>query len=114
MFCVSWQDDRGEIRINRGYRIQMNCAIFPYKRGLRFHPSVNLGILKFLAFEQVFKNALTTLLVEGGKGGSDFDPKGKSDSEIMRFCQAFMAVLFRHIGQFTDVPAGTSVSGLGR
>ena len=106
MFRVPWQDDTGEIRVNRGFRIQMNSAIGPYKGGLRFHPSVNLGILKFLAFEQVFKNALTTLPMGGGKGGSDFDPKGKSDSEVMRFCQAFMTELFRHIGQFTDVPAG--------
>ena len=98
MFRVPWQDDKGEIRINRGFRIKMNSAIGPYKGGLRFHPSVNLGILKFLAFEQVFKNALTTLPMGGGKGGSDFDPKGKSDNEVMRFCQAFMAELFRHIG----------------
>jgi glutamate dehydrogenase (NADP+) len=106
MFRVPWQDDTGEIRVNRGFRIQMNSAIGPYKGGLRFHPSVNLGIMKFLAFEQVFKNALTTLPMGGGKGGSDFDPKGKSDSEVMHFCQAFMTELFRHIGQFTDVPAG--------
>lgn len=106
MFRVSWQNDAGEILVNRGFRIQMNSAIGPYKGGLRFHPSVNLGILKFLAFEQVFKNALTTLPMGGGKGGSDFDPKGKSDAEVMRFCQAFMSELFRHIGQFTDVPAG--------
>jgi len=106
MFRVPWEDDRGEIRINRGFRIEMNSAIGPYKGGLRFHPSVNLGILKFLAFEQVFKNALTTLPMGGGKGGSDFDPKGKSDNEVMRFCQAFMAELFRHIGAYTDVPAG--------
>jgi glutamate dehydrogenase (NADP+) len=106
MFRVPWQDDKGEIRINRGFRINMNSAIGPYKGGLRFHPSVNLGILKFLAFEQVFKNALTTLPMGGGKGGSDFDPKGKSDNEVMRFCQAFMAELFRHIGAYTDVPAG--------
>ena len=106
MFRVPWQDDKGEIRINRGFRIEMNSAIGPYKGGLRFHPSVNLGILKFLAFEQVFKNALTTLPMGGGKGGSDFDPKGKSDYEVMRFCQAFMAELFRHIGAYTDVPAG--------
>ncbi|SDG67493.1 NADP-specific glutamate dehydrogenase [Winogradskyella thalassocola] len=105
-FRVSWIDDKGEIQVNRGYRIQMNSAIGPYKGGLRFHPSVNASILKFLAFEQVFKNALTTLPMGGGKGGSDFDPKGKSDDEIMRFCQAFMSELFRHIGQFTDVPAG--------
>ncbi|HWW62967.1 MAG TPA: Glu/Leu/Phe/Val dehydrogenase dimerization domain-containing protein, partial [Thermoanaerobaculia bacterium] len=106
MFRVPWLDDRGEIRINRGFRIQMNSALGPYKGGLRFHPSVNLGILKFLAFEQVFKNSLTTLPMGGGKGGSDFDPKGKSNNEIMRFCQAFMAELFRHIGADTDVPAG--------
>jgi glutamate dehydrogenase (NADP+) len=106
MFRVPWQDDQGELQVNRGFRIQMNSAIGPYKGGLRFHPSVNLGILKFLAFEQVFKNALTTLPMGGGKGGSDFDPKGKSDSEVMRFCQAFMCELFRHIGPDTDVPAG--------
>jgi glutamate dehydrogenase (NADP+) len=106
MFRVPWQDDQGELHVNRGFRIQMNSAIGPYKGGLRFHPSVNLGILKFLAFEQVFKNALTTLPMGGGKGGSDFDPKGKSDSEVMRFCQAFMCELFRHIGPDTDVPAG--------
>jgi len=106
MFRVPWQDDSGELHVNRGFRIQMNSAIGPYKGGLRFHPSVNLGILKFLAFEQVFKNALTTLPMGGGKGGSDFDPKGKSDSEVMRFCQAFMCELFRHIGPDTDVPAG--------
>src|SRR5438046_980005 len=106
MFRVPWQDDKGEIHVNRGFRIQMNSAIGPYKGGLRFHPSVNLGILKFLAFEQVFKNALTTLPMGSGKGGSDFDPKGKSDSEVMRFCQAFMCELFRHIGPDTDVPAG--------
>jgi glutamate dehydrogenase (NADP+) len=106
MFRVPWQDDQGELHVNRGFRIQMNSAIGPYKGGLRFHPTVNLGILKFLAFEQVFKNALTTLPMGGGKGGSDFDPKGKSDSEVMRFCQAFMCELFRHIGPDTDVPAG--------
>jgi glutamate dehydrogenase (NADP+) len=106
MFRVPWQDDQGELQVNRGFRIQMNSAIGPYKGGLRFHPSVNLGILKFLAFEQVFKNALTTLPMGGGKGGADFDPKGKSDSEVMRFCQAFMCELFRHIGPDTDVPAG--------
>jgi len=105
-FRVSWVDDNGEIQVNRGYRIQMNSAIGPYKGGLRFHPSVNMSILKFLAFEQVFKNSLTTLPMGGGKGGSDFDPKGKSDNEIMRFCQAFMSELFRHIGPNTDVPAG--------
>lgn len=106
MFRVPWVDDKGEIQVNRGYRIEMNSAIGPYKGGLRFHPSVNLGILKFLAFEQVFKNSLTTLPMGGGKGGSDFDPKGKSDNEVMRFCQAFMSELFRHIGSDTDVPAG--------
>jgi len=106
MFRVPWVDDRGEIQVNRGFRIQMNSAIGPYKGGLRFHPSVNLGILKFLAFEQVFKNALTTLPMGGGKGGSDFDPKGKSDAEVMRFCQSFMTELARHIGPDTDVPAG--------
>jgi glutamate dehydrogenase (NADP+) len=106
MFRVPWMDDQGEIQVNRGFRVQMNSAIGPYKGGLRFHPSVNLGILKFLAFEQVFKNALTTLPMGGGKGGSDFDPKGKSDGEVMRFCQSFMAELYRHIGPHTDVPAG--------
>jgi glutamate dehydrogenase (NADP+) len=106
IFRVPWMDDQGEIRINRGYRVQMNSAIGPYKGGLRFHPSVTLGILKFLAFEQVFKNSLTTLPMGGGKGGSDFDPKGKSDNEVMRFCQSFMTELFRHIGPDTDVPAG--------
>jgi glutamate dehydrogenase (NADP+) len=106
IFRVPWMDDRGGIRVNRGFRIEMNSAIGPYKGGLRFHPSVNLGILKFLAFEQVFKNALTTLPMGGGKGGSDFDPKGKSDNEIMRFCQSFMCELFRYIGPHTDVPAG--------
>jgi glutamate dehydrogenase (NADP+) len=106
MFRIPWQDDHGEMQVNRGYRIQMNSAIGPYKGGLRFHPTVNLGILKFLAFEQVFKNALTTLPMGGGKGGADFDPKGKSDLEVMRFCQAFMCELFRHIGPETDVPAG--------
>ena len=105
-FRVCWVDDDGEIQVNRGYRIQMNSAIGPYKGGLRFHPSVNMSILKFLAFEQVFKNSLTTLPMGGGKGGSDFDPKGKSDNEIMRFCHAFMSELFRHIGNVTDVPAG--------
>ena len=106
MFRVPWVDHKGEITVNRGYRIQMNSAIGPYKGGLRFHPSVNLSILKFLAFEQVFKNALTTLPMGGGKGGSDFDPKGKSDDEIMRFCHSFMAELSRHIGSHTDIPAG--------
>ncbi len=106
MFRVPWMDDQGDIHINRGYRIEMNSAIGPYKGGLRFHPSVTLGILKFLAFEQVFKNALTTLPMGGGKGGSDFNPKAKSDNEIMRFCQSFMTELSRHIGPHTDVPAG--------
>ncbi|WP_338356092.1 NADP-specific glutamate dehydrogenase [Yeosuana marina] len=105
-FRVCWVDDSGEIQVNRGYRIQMNSAIGPFKGGLRFHPTVNMSILKFLAFEQVFKNALTTLPMGGGKGGSDFDPKGKSDDEIMRFCHSFMSELFRHIGPNTDVPAG--------
>jgi glutamate dehydrogenase (NADP+) len=106
MFRVSWVDDKGEVQINRGYRVQFNSAIGPYKGGLRFHPSVNLSILKFLGFEQIFKNSLTTLPMGGGKGGSDFDPKGKSDNEVMRFCQSFMNELFRHIGADTDVPAG--------
>jgi len=106
MFRVPWTDDKGEIHVNRGFRIEMNSAIGPYKGGLRFHPSVYLGILKFLAFEQVFKNSLTTLPMGGGKGGSDFDPKGKSDNEVMRFCQSFMTELQRHIGPDTDVPAG--------
>jgi len=106
MFRVPWRDDQGNLHVNRGFRIQMNSAIGPYKGGLRFHPSVNLSILKFLAFEQVFKNALTTLPMGGAKGGSDFDPKGKTDFEVMRFCQAFMCELFRHIGPDTDVPAG--------
>ena len=106
MFRVSWVDDKGQVQVNRGYRVQMNSAIGPYKGGLRFHPTVNLGVLKFLAFEQVFKNGLTTLPMGGGKGGSDFDPKGKSDAEVMRFCQAFMSELYRHIGADTDVPAG--------
>lgn len=106
MFRVPWMDDKGEIHVNRGFRIEMNSAIGPYKGGLRFHPSVNLGILKFLAFEQVFKNSLTTLPMGGGKGGSDFDPKGKSDNEVMKFCQSFMTELCRHIGADTDVPAG--------
>jgi len=106
IFRVPWLDDKGEVQINRGFRIEMNSAIGPYKGGLRFHPTVNLGILKFLAFEQVFKNSLTTLPMGGAKGGSDFDPKGKSDNEVMRFCQSFMTELFRHIGADTDVPAG--------
>ena len=106
IFRVPWMDNQGEIQVNRGFRIEMNSALGPYKGGLRFHPSVNLGILKFLAFEQVFKNALTTLPMGGGKGGSDFNPKGKSDNEVMRFCHSFMCELFRHIGPNTDVPAG--------
>ncbi len=106
LFRVPWVDDRGVVHVNRGYRVQMNSAIGPYKGGLRFHPSVNLGILKFLAFEQVFKNSLTTLPMGGGKGGSDFDPKGKSEGEVMRFCQAFINELYRHLGPDTDVPAG--------
>ena len=106
MFRVPWVDDKGEVQVNRGFRIEMNSAIGPYKGGLRFHPTVYLGLLKFLAFEQVFKNSLTTLPMGGGKGGSDFDPKGKSDLEVMKFCQSFMTELCRHIGQFTDVPAG--------
>lgn len=105
-FRVCWEDDQGKIQLNRGYRVQFSSAIGPYKGGIRFHPSVNLSILKFLGFEQVFKNSLTTLPMGGGKGGSDFDPKGKSDREVMRFCQAFMSELFRHIGPDTDVPAG--------
>ena len=106
IFRVPWMDDEGQVYVNRGFRIEMNSAIGPYKGGLRFHPSVNLGIMKFLAFEQVFKNSLTTLAMGGGKGGSDFNPKGKSDNEIMRFCQSFMTELFRHIGPHTDIPAG--------
>ncbi len=106
MFRVPWVDDHGEVQVNRGYRVEFNSAIGPYKGGLRFHPSVNLSIIKFLGFEQIFKNALTTLPMGGGKGGSDFDPKGKSDREVMRFCQSFMGELFRHIGPNTDVPAG--------
>ena len=105
-FRVPWMDDTGRIRVNRGYRVQFNSAIGPYKGGLRFHPTVNLSILKFLGFEQILKNSLTGLPIGGGKGGSDFDPKGKSDAEVMRFCQSFMSELYRHIGQFTDVPAG--------
>lgn len=106
MFRVPWVDDAGNVRVNRGYRVQFNSAIGPYKGGLRFHPSVNLSIIKFLGFEQIFKNSLTTLPIGGGKGGSNFDPKGKSDREIMRFCQSFMSELYRHIGPNTDVPAG--------
>jgi glutamate dehydrogenase (NADP+) len=106
IFRVPWLDDKGEVQVNRGYRIEMNSAIGPYKGGLRFHPSVNLGIIKFLGFEQIFKNSLTTLPMGGAKGGSDFNPKGKSDNEVMRFCQAFMRELYRHIGADVDVPAG--------
>ena len=106
IFRVPWMDDEGQVHVNRGFRVEMNSALGPYKGGLRFHASVNLGIIKFLAFEQVFKNSLTTLSMGGGKGGSDFDPKGKSDAEVMRFCQSFMAELYRHIGANTDVPAG--------
>ena len=106
IFRVPWQDDRGEVQINRGFRVEFNSALGPYKGGLRFHPSVNLGIIKFLGFEQVFKNALTGMPIGGGKGGSDFDPKGRSDGEIMRFCQSFMTELYRHLGEYTDVPAG--------
>jgi glutamate dehydrogenase (NADP+) len=106
MFRVPWQDDKGNVQVNRGFRLEFNSALGPYKGGLRFHPSVNAGILKFLGFEQIFKNSLTTLPLGGGKGGSDFDPKGKSDNEVMRFCQSFMSELFRHIGPDTDVPAG--------
>jgi glutamate dehydrogenase (NADP+) len=105
-FRVPWTDDNGQVHVNCGYRVQFNSAIGPYKGGLRFHPSVNIGILKFLGFEQIFKNSLTGLPIGGGKGGSDFDPKGKSDAEVMRFCQSFMTELFRHIGPDTDVPAG--------
>jgi glutamate dehydrogenase (NADP+) len=106
IFRVPWVDDRGEVQINRGFRVQFNNAIGPYKGGLRFHRSVNLSIIKFLGFEQIFKNSLTTLPMGGAKGGSDFDPRGKSDAEVMRFCQAFMSELYRHIGADTDVPAG--------
>ena len=106
MFRIPWLDDKGNSQVNRGYRVEFNSAIGPYKGGLRFHPSVNLGILKFLGFEQVFKNSLTTLPMGGGKGGSDFNPKGKSDNEVMKFCQSFMTELSRHIGPNTDVPAG--------
>lgn len=106
MFRIPWRNDKGDVEVNRGYRIEFNSALGPYKGGLRFHPSVNLSILKFLGFEQVFKNSLTTLPMGGGKGGSDFDPKGKSDNEVMSFCQSFMTELSRHIGPDTDVPAG--------
>ena len=110
-FRVTWMDDQGGVHVNRGYRVQFNSAIGPYKGGLRLHPSVNLSIIKFLGFEQIFKNSLTTLPIGGGKGGSDFDPKGKSDTEIMRFCQSFMTELQRHIGADTDVPAGDIGTG---
>jgi glutamate dehydrogenase (NADP+) len=106
IFRVPWQDDRGEVHVNRGFRVEFNSALGPYKGGLRFHPSVNLGIIKFLGFEQTFKNSLTGMPIGGGKGGSDFDPKGRSDAEIMRFCQSFMTELYRHLGEYTDVPAG--------
>ncbi|HBZ51984.1 MAG TPA: NADP-specific glutamate dehydrogenase, partial [Erysipelotrichaceae bacterium] len=106
MFKVPWVDDNGQVHVNRGFRIQFNSAIGPYKGGLRFHPSVNLSIIKFLGFEQIFKNSLTTLPIGGAKGGSDFDPQGKSDAEVMRFCQSFMTELYRHIGPDVDVPAG--------
>jgi glutamate dehydrogenase (NADP+) len=106
IFRVPWMDDRGNVHINRGMRVEFSSVLGPYKGGLRFHPSVNLGIVKFLGFEQIFKNALTSLPIGGGKGGSDFDPKGRSDTEIMRFCQSFMTELYRHIGEYTDVPAG--------
>ncbi|MFN3715071.1 MAG: Glu/Leu/Phe/Val dehydrogenase dimerization domain-containing protein, partial [Alcanivoracaceae bacterium] len=106
IFRVPWTDDRGNVQINRGFRVQFNSALGPYKGGIRFHPTVNVGIVKFLGFEQTFKNALTGLPIGGGKGGSDFDPRGRSDSEIMRFCQSFMTELHRHIGEYTDVPAG--------
>src|SRR5690349_17104785 len=106
IFRVPWQDDKGQVQINRGFRVQFNSALGPYKGGLRFHPSVNLGVIKFLGFEQVFKNSLTGMPIGGGKGGSDFDPKGRSDAEVMRFCQSFMTELYRHLGEYTDVPAG--------
>ena len=106
IFRVPWTDDSGQVRINRGFRVQFNSALGPYKGGLRFHPSVNVGIIKFLGFEQTFKNALTGLPIGGGKGGSDFNPRGRSDGEIMRFCQSFMTELHRHLGEYTDVPAG--------
>ena len=111
MFRVPWIDDEGKVQVNRGFRVQFNSAIGPYKGGIRLHPSVNLGIIKFLGFEQIFKNSLTGLPIGGGKGGSDFDPKGKSDNEVMRFCQSFITELYRHIGQFTDVPAGDIGTG---
>ena len=111
MFRVPWTDDKGKVQVNKGYRVQFNSAIGPYKGGLRLHPSVNLGIIKFLGFEQIFKNSLTGLPIGGGKGGSDFDPKGKSDREVMAFCQSFMTELSRHIGADTDVPAGDIGTG---
>jgi glutamate dehydrogenase (NADP+) len=111
MFRVPWVDDNGQVQVNRGFRVQFNSAIGPYKGGLRLHPSVNLGIIKFLGFEQIFKNSLTGLPIGGGKGGSDFDPKGKSDREVMAFCQSFMTELYRHIGADTDVPAGDIGTG---
>jgi glutamate dehydrogenase (NADP+) len=106
IFRVPWEDDHGEVHINRGFRVEFNSALGPFKGGLRFHPSVNLGIVKFLGFEQVFKNSLTSMPIGGGKGGSDFDPKDRSDAEVMRFCQSFMTELYRHLGEYTDVPAG--------
>src|SRR5512136_2678492 len=106
IFRVPWQDDKGQVHINRGFRVEFNSALGPYKGGLRFHPSVYLGIIKFLGFEQIFKNALTGMPIGGGKGGSDFDPKGKSNNEVMRFCQSFMTELWRYVGEYTDVPAG--------
>ena len=106
IFRVPWEDDRGQVHVNRGFRVQFNSALGPYKGGLRFHPTVNLGIVKFLGFEQIFKNALTGLPIGGGKGGSDFDPKGRSESEVMRFCRSFMTELHRHLGEYVDVPAG--------
>ena len=113
IFRVPWVDDQGKVQVNRGFRVQYNSAIGPYKGGLRLHPSVNLSIMKFLGFEQVLKNSLSGLPIGGGKGGSDFDPKGKSDNEVMRFCQSFMTELYRHIGQFTDTPAG-DIGEIGR
>jgi len=111
IFRVPWEDDHGEVHINRGFRVEFNSALGPYKGGLRFHPSVYLGIVKFLGFEQLFKNALTGMPIGGGKGGSDFDPRGRSDREVMRFCQSFMTELYRHIGEHTDVPAGDTGVG---
>ena len=111
IFRVPWVDDENRVRINRGFRVQFNSALGPYKGGLRFHPSVNVGIVKFLGFEQIFKNALTGLPIGGGKGGSDFNPRGRSDGEVMRFCQSFMTELYRHLGEYTDVPAGDIGAG---